>query len=130
MENDYILIVDDDKDTRNIIRTILLAKGYETKEAVNGREALEMIESDKPVLVLLDVMMPEVSGYDVITKLKLHPHTQDIPVIMLTAKGEDEDILKGYNDFSVDYYIPKPFTPKHLLNGIELILGPRKEVEE
>lgn len=125
MNNKFILIVDDDNDTRNIIRTILNAKGFTTKEACNGREALELIKVEIPTLILLDVMMPEMSGYDVITHLKLSPKTQTIPIIMLTAKGEDEDILTGYSQYAVDYYIPKPFTPKHLINGIELILGPK-----
>lgn len=123
MNEHFILIVDDDPDTRNIIKTILNAKGYKTKEAIHGKEALEFVKTEIPALILLDVMMPEMSGYDVITRLKLKPETQKIPIIMLTAKGEDEDILSGYNDYAVDYYIPKPFTPKHLLNGIELILG-------
>ena len=126
MEEKFILIVDDDKDTRNIINTTLTAKGYNTKEACNGKEALELINLHKPALILLDIMMPEMSGYEVITRLKLKPETQSIPIIMLTAKSEDEDILLGYNEYSVDYYIPKPFTTKHLLNGIELILGPRE----
>lgn len=128
-KNNFILIVDDDKDTRNIIRTILNAKGYETKEASNGKEALALVKDEIPQLILLDLMMPEMSGYDVITHLKLNPNTQKTPVIMLTAKVENEDILAGYNEYAVDYYITKPFTPKHLINGIELILGSHK-IEE
>lgn len=128
-KNKFILIVDDDKDTRNIIRTILNAKGYETKEAANGKEALALVKDEIPQLILLDLMMPEMSGYDVITHLKLNPNTQNTPVIMLTAKVENEDILSGYNEYAVDYYITKPFTPKHLINGIELILGSQKAEE-
>ncbi len=125
-KNKFILIVDDDKDTRNIIRTILNAKGYETKEASNGKEALALVKDEVPQLILLDLMMPEMSGYDVITHLKINPNTQNTPVIMLTAKVENEDILTGYNEYAVDYYITKPFTPKHLINGVELILGSQK----
>jgi DNA-binding response OmpR family regulator len=124
--NNFILIVDDDPDTRNIIKTILSSKGYQTKEAKDGPEALSIVESEIPALILLDIMMPEMSGYEVVTRLKLKTTTQSIPIIMLTAKGEDEDILAGYNEFAVDYYITKPFTPKHLINGIELILGPNE----
>ncbi|HMO16865.1 MAG TPA: response regulator [Oligoflexia bacterium] len=123
MNNISILIVDDHEDTRSIIRTILQAKGYQTTEAVNGKDALSVLSNFKPSLILLDVMMPEMSGFEVVTRLRMRPETQSIPVIMLTAKGEDEDIMSGYNDYQVDYYITKPFTPKHLLNGIEMVLA-------
>ncbi len=68
-------------------------------------------------------MMPGMSGYDVVVHLKQKPETQNIPVIMLTAKSEPEDLITGYKDFAVDYYIPKPFTTRQLLAGINLILG-------
>ncbi len=118
-----ILIVEDDSDTRTIIRTILNAKGYKTLEAENGVIALELLTHTKVKLILLDIMMPELSGYDVIVRLRMRPNTQSTPVIMLTAKGEDEDIMSGYNQYQVDYYITKPFTPKTLINGVELVLA-------
>lgn len=121
--NHTILIVDDDQDTRNIIKTIVSAKGYNYVEAKDGKTALKILEDQNITLILLDIMMPEMSGYDVMVHLKTNSHTQSIPVIMLTAKGEDEDIMSGYNQYSVDYYITKPFTPKTLLNGIELTLA-------
>lgn len=124
MNKNSILIVDDDKDTRTIIRTILAAKGYHTLEASNGPEALTLLEDITPSLILLDIMMPEMSGYDVVTRLKMHPDTQSIPIILLSAKAENEDILAGYNDYSVEYYITKPFTPRDLINGVQIILGP------
>jgi CheY-like chemotaxis protein len=122
MPDATILIVDDDRDTRTIIKTILSSKGYSTQEAGNGKEALLSIESFKPDLILLDIMMPEMSGYDVMARLRMKPENQDIPVIMLSAKAESEDILSGYQDYAVEYYITKPFTPRELLNGVELIL--------
>lgn len=118
-----ILIVEDDPDTRTIIKTILNAKGFSTLEAENGVIALELLETTKVRLILLDIMMPELSGYDVIVRLRMRPSTQSTPVIMLTAKGEDEDIMSGYNQYQVDYYITKPFTPKTLINGVELVLA-------
>lgn len=118
-----ILIVEDDPDTRSIIKTILNAKGYKSLEAENGVIALELLENTKVRLILLDIMMPELSGYDVIVRLRMRPSTQSTPVIMLTAKGEDEDIMSGYNQYQVDYYITKPFTPKTLINGVELVLA-------
>jgi two-component system, OmpR family, alkaline phosphatase synthesis response regulator PhoP len=123
MSEKTILIVDDDRDTRTIIKTILAAKGYATQEAASGKEALLYVESFSPGLILLDIMMPEMSGYDVIARLKMQPETQNIPVIMLSAKAESEDILTGYQEYAVEYYITKPFTPKELINGIELVLS-------
>lgn len=123
MEDNIILIVDDDKDTRTIIKTILNAKGYKTYDVSNGKDALSYIDTNPPSLILLDIMMPEMSGYDVMARLKMKPETQAIPVIMLSAKAESEDILTGYQDYAVEYYITKPFTPKELINGIELILN-------
>jgi DNA-binding response OmpR family regulator len=118
-----ILIVEDDPDTRTIIRTILNAKGHKTVEAENGLIALNVLETLEVKLILLDIMMPELSGYDVIVRLRMRPKTQSTPVIMLTAKGEDEDVLSGYNQYQVDYYITKPFTPKTLINGVDLVLA-------
>jgi CheY-like chemotaxis protein len=123
MEEQVILIVDDDRDTRTIIKTILNAKGYKTYDVSNGKDALSYIDINPPSLILLDIMMPEMSGYDVMARLKMKPETQAIPVIMLSAKAESEDILTGYQDYAVEYYITKPFTPKELINGIELILN-------
>ena len=123
MNDSHILIVDDDPDTRNIIKTILHAKGHTTQESQNGVEALASVEISTPKLILLDLMMPEMSGYEVVTRLKLNHATQSIPVIILTAKGEDEDILAGYNEYSADYYITKPFTPASLINGVDLVLS-------
>lgn len=123
MSDQTILIVDDDRDTRTIIKTILTAKGYKTIEAASGKEALASVESFNPALILLDIMMPEMSGYDVIARLKMRPETQNIPVILLSAKAESEDILTGYQDYAIEYYITKPFTPKELINGVELVFS-------
>jgi len=130
MTDKTILIVEDHDDTRAIIRTILNSRGYQTSEASNGKEALAMLTNFTPSLILLDIMMPEMSGYDVVARLKMHPETQSIPIIMLSAKAEDEDILTGYNDYAVEYYITKPFTPKHLLNGVELVLSDSKKAQK
>lgn len=122
-ENKSILIVDDDYDTRTVVKTILSGNGYEVEECASGPQALEKLKSYTPALILLDIMMPEMSGYDVVVHLKQKPETQNIPIIMLTAKGEPEDLIVGYKDYAVDYYIPKPFTTRQLLAGISLILG-------
>ena len=122
-DNRSILVVDDDYDTRTVVKTILQANGFEVDDAASGKEALEKLQGHKPALVVLDIMMPGMSGYDVVVRMKQHPETQNIPIIMLTAKGEPEDLLTGYKDYAVDYYIPKPFTTRQLLAGINLVIG-------
>ncbi len=117
-----ILIVDDDFDCRTLVRTVLANNGYVVEQCADGSEALEKLKSLKPDLVVLDIMMPGLSGYDVVVQMKQRPETQNIPIIMLTAKGEDEDVLLGYSQYQVDYYIPKPFTSRQLISGIKLIL--------
>ena len=76
----------------------------------------------KPDLIFLDIMMPKMDGFEVLKRLKGAPETSAIPVILLTAKGQYEDILKGYKE-GADYYIPKPFISAHLLTAIDLVLG-------
>lgn len=118
-----ILIVDDDDDSRSMVRTILESNGFQVEECSGGKECLEKLQSYTPALVLLDIMMPEMSGYDVLVSMKQRPETQNIPVIMLTAKGEPEDLITGYKDYGVEYYITKPFTTRQLLVGIKLVIG-------
>jgi len=117
-----VLIVEDDFGARTIAKTILSSAGYQVAEAANGQEALDIIAEQKFDAIVLDLMMPVMSGYDVVVRLKQQPETQNIPVIMLTAKGEDEDILTGYRDFACDYYITKPFTSGQLIQGVKLVL--------
>jgi CheY-like chemotaxis protein len=121
--NKTILVVDDDDDNRSLVKTILLSNGYLVEDASGGAAAIEKMKTLTPGLVVLDLMMPEVSGYDVLVHMKQRPETQNIPVIFLTAKGEPEDVLSGYKDYGVEYYITKPFTSRQLLAGIKLYLG-------
>ena len=122
-DSPLILIVDDDPDTRSMVRTILENSTFKVAEAENGKIALYRIEELTPALILLDINMPEMNGYDVVIHLKQKPETQNIPVIMLTAKSEPEDLIAGYKDYAADYYITKPFTTRQLLAGIKLVLG-------
>lgn len=121
--NRTILVVDDDEDARTLVKTILSSNGYEAEECIGGQEAIDRMKVSPPALVVLDIMMPEVNGYDVLLFMKQRPETQNIPVILLTAKGDDEDVLTGYKDYRVEYYITKPFTSRQLLAGIKLYLG-------
>lgn len=117
-----VLVVDDNQDSVTIARSILEARGFTVLVAYDGATALGVVEESKPDVVLLDVMMPEMGGMEVLDRLKHSPTTAHIPVILLTAKAQDEDVLTGYKG-GADYYITKPFTPKQLVYGIQLVLG-------
>lgn len=117
-----VLVVDDDADCRALVSAVLLNGGYQVEQAADGQEALEVLAEFKPAVIVLDVMMPRLNGYEVLMHLKQRPETQNIPVVMLTAKGEDEDLLRGYGEYQVDYYITKPFTSRQLLAGLKLVL--------
>ncbi len=117
-----IMVVDDSPDLVEIVRLTLEGKGFNVRCAYNGKELLAALEKEKPDLILLDVMMPGMDGFEVLIRLKWNPATASIPVILLTAKVQYEDVIKGY-ERGADLYITKPFTPTQLLDGINLILG-------
>lgn len=121
-KNRCIMIVEDDDDTRTMVKMILESQGYEVAAFPGGKEALDGFNEANPALILLDLMMPEMSGYDVLVHLKQRPETQNVPVVLLTAKGSGDDIISGYQ-YGADYYIPKPFTTEQLLYGIKLFLN-------
>ena len=122
-----ILVVDDNLDSLTIMRTILENQGYEVSVAVNGADALEQVKRAPPALVLLDIMMPQISGLEVLQQIRENTHTGRVPVILVTAKTQDEDLMSGYQ-YGADYYITKPFTAKQLLYGIDLVLGKGESV--
>ncbi len=121
-----VLIVDDDALIRNLVQAVLEGEGYQVTAAEDGKKAVEILDKEpKPIdycLIVLDVMMPGMNGFDVLTRLKLHAHTQSIPVIMLTAEDKAEDIMTGYS-VGADYYITKPFTREQLVFGIQMVLS-------
>jgi CheY-like chemotaxis protein len=117
-----VLVVDDNADGIRIVESILKGNGFEVVAARNGQEALDAVAAKPPAVILLDVMMPGMSGLEVLEKLRAQPKNGRIPVILLTAKTQDEDVISGYR-YGADYYIPKPFTSKQLLYGIRLVLG-------
>jgi len=116
-----ILVVDDNVDVVIIVQTILEANGYEVRVAYGGAEALAQLAEHKPDLMILDIMMPEMNGLEVLEQMREIPSSAQIPVILLTAKGNDEDVLSGYQ-YGANYYMPKPFTSEQLLYGIRLVL--------
>jgi two-component system alkaline phosphatase synthesis response regulator PhoP len=107
-----ILVVDDEKDVVELLKFLLEKDGYIVATAYNGREALVAADKDKPDLILLDVMMPEMDGYTVQTQLLDNPQTRGIPIIILTAKGQLRDVFAL--SANVKAYIEKPFDPKTL----------------
>jgi CheY-like chemotaxis protein len=117
-----VLVVDDDDDNTVIASTILRTHGYEVRVASNGPDALAMLEQERFDLVLLDVMMPGMDGIEVLDRIKTNPRHAGLPVILVTARTQDDDVLTGYK-CGADYYITKPFTSRQLLHGIGLVLG-------
>lgn len=120
-----ILIVDDIPENLQVLGNILLQKGMDVGFATSGEEALEAIQYNKPDLILLDIMMPGMSGITVCQKLKANPETKDIPVIFLTAKAQPEDIIKGFEVGAVDY-VTKPFNSGELIARVSTQLELKK----
>ena len=117
-----IMVVDDNPDIVGIVKSILVHRGYAVECAYSGQEVLNRLEEQKPDLIILDIMMPEMDGFEVLTRLKANPDTTSIPVILLTAKSQYDDALLGYQR-GTDYYTSKPFTGTQLVNGVNLMLG-------
>jgi two-component system alkaline phosphatase synthesis response regulator PhoP/two-component system response regulator VicR len=115
-----ILAVDDEKHIVRLVQVNLERQGYEVVTANDGREALEKVESERPDLVVLDVMMPYMDGFEVLQNLRRNPSTRDIPVIMLTAKAQDADVFRGWQS-GVDCYLTKPFNPMELISFVKRI---------
>ncbi len=113
-----ILVVDDTLNVQMMLRDFLSGQDFEVLEAYDGREALEMLSRDSPDLVLLDIMMPNMDGYQFISQLR---RTSGIPVIMITAKQQETDIIKGF-DLGADDYITKPFRLRELLVRMRAVL--------
>jgi len=115
-----ILAVDDERHIVRLVQVNLERQGYEVVTANDGREALEKVESERPDLVVLDVMMPYMDGFEVLQNLRRNPSTRDIPVIMLTAKAQDADVFRGWQS-GVDCYLTKPFNPMELISFVKRI---------
>jgi two-component system alkaline phosphatase synthesis response regulator PhoP/two-component system response regulator VicR len=117
-----ILAVDDEKHIVRLVQINLQKEGYEVATANTGREALEKVSEFKPDLIVMDVMMPEMDGFEALKKLKENAETRDIPVIMLTAKAQDADVFRGWQS-GADLYLTKPFNPAELLSFVKRLLA-------
>jgi DNA-binding response OmpR family regulator len=117
-----ILVAEDERDIRELIGFTLRHHGHEVLTASNGEDALATALRDLPDLVLLDIRMPRLTGYDVCRRLRADPTTQDIPIAFLSAKGQDAEIQAGMDAGATDYIL-KPFAPDQLINRVALLLG-------
>jgi len=122
-----ILIVEDEEDVMELIRYNLSKEGLNCDAAYNGHDALKMAKAMLPDLVLLDLMLPEIDGLEVCRQLKSSPQTENIPIVMVTAKSDETDIVTGL-ELGADDYITKPFSPKVLVARVKAVLR-RKTAE-
>jgi len=128
-QQSLILIVDDVPENLQVLGTILETKNYEIALASNGQQALDLIDDIQPDLILLDIMMPELDGFEVCRKLKNSETTKKIPIIFLTAKTDTDDIVKGFELGAADY-VTKPFNASELLARVHTYLELKKVEHE
>lgn len=120
--NKKILIVEDDKFLRELIAKKLLSENYEAMEAKNGEEGIKKITNEKPDLVLLDLILPGIDGFEVLKQAKADPQTAEIPVIVLSNLGQRDDVEKGLGLGAADFLIKAHFTPREIIEKIKNIL--------
>jgi two-component system response regulator VicR len=118
-----ILYIEDESVMIELVRLILGGRGFEVVGAANGRDGLEIAGRESPDLILLDLMMPDIDGWQVYRQLKAHPDLKNTPVIVVTAKAQPIDKVLGLSIAKVDDYITKPFEPKELLRSVRRVLG-------
>lgn len=119
--NKKIVYIEDEQEMIDLVSLILNRKGYEIIGANGGREGLEIVKNELPDLILLDLMMPDLDGWDVYQQLKAEEDTSNIPVIVITAKAQNIDKVLGLHIAKVDDYISKPFSPQDLVKSIERV---------
>jgi len=119
----HILCIEDEQEMIDLIRLILGRRGFEVNGATGGTEGLKLVRETHPDLVLLDLMMPDMDGWEVYQQMKADESTRHIPVIVVTAKAQNIDKVLGLHIAKVDDYIAKPFSPQELLNSVDKILN-------
>ena len=122
-----ILCIEDEPEMIDLIRLILSRKGFEVSGASGGQEGIYKIRSEKPDLILLDLMMPFMDGWEVYQQMKADEATKNIPVIVVTAKAQSIDKVLGLHIAKVDDYIAKPFSPKELIDSVERVFAKKQE---
>ena len=122
-----ILCIEDEQEMIDLIRLILSRRGFDVRGANSGEEGLKIIHEAHPDLVLLDLMMPDMDGWEVYQKMKGDETTKNIPVVVVTAKAQSIDKVLGLHIAKVDDYIAKPFSPQELLTSVDNVLGGKKK---
>ncbi len=128
-DNKKLLLIDDDPNLILLVKDYLEFRGYNVVTAENGREALEVIDQNIPDMIICDVMMPEMDGYSLVKHIRQEPHTNTIPVLFLSAKGQSQDRVKGLNE-GADVYMVKPFEPEELVAQVESSLNQIKRLSQ
>jgi len=128
MSGEKILIVDDEEDILELVAYNLKREGYQTVSAVSGEEALKKCRSETPDLIVLDLMLPGIDGLQVMKTLREDSVTKNVPTVMLTAKGDEADIVTGL-ELGADDYISKPFSPRVLLARVRAVLRRNRDTE-
>ncbi len=123
-----ILCIEDEPEMIDLIRLILGRRGFEVIGAAGGNAGIKAVREQLPDLVLLDLMMPDMDGWEVYQQMKANESTRNIPVIVVTAKAQSIDKVLGLHIAKVDDYISKPFSPQELLNSVEKIINQKKAV--
>ncbi len=118
----HILVAEDERDIRELINFTLVFAGHQVTQAANGAEAVELAPKIKPDLIMMDVRMPKMTGYDACRLMKTNPALKDIPVVFLSAKGQDSEIQTGLDAGAEDYLL-KPFAPDQLTQRVRAILA-------
>jgi CheY-like chemotaxis protein len=117
-----VLVADDDEDILTLVGNVLARAGYEVAKASNGAEALDLVRTLRPRVAVLDVAMPELDGFDVLRSVRADPETADLPVILLTARAQEEDVKLGYAE-GASKYVRKPFSPRELVGLVHELAG-------
>lgn len=115
-----ILVCDDERHIVRLIQVNLEREGFTVVTAYDGKEGLEKVQAEKPDMLVLDVMMPYMDGFEVLKALRRDSSTEGLPVIMLTAKAQDKDVFEGYS-YGADMYLTKPFNPRELISFVKRI---------
>ena len=129
MPGKKIMAVDDERHIVRLIQVNLERSGFQVITAFDGPEALKKVEIERPDVIVLDVMMPKMDGFEVLKRLQANPETRNIPVIMLTAKAQDADVFRGWSS-GVSAYLTKPFNPLELITFVKRILSGRDDYDE
>ena len=129
MKQKHIIVIEDEKDILDVLEYNLKREGFRVSTSSDGKMGLKMVRQDKPDLVLLDIMLPEIDGLEICRNLKSEPSTSAIPIIMVTAKEEESDVVLGLG-LGADDYVTKPFSPKELIARIKAMLRRSSETDK